>query len=227
MTHPGAGPQTPQWLLSLAQSAAGAPPAELARMTPPAGLELRESAVLILFGPADQALPQHHPADAGPAAGTDLLLIERAAHMRSHAGQPAFPGGGLDPQDDGPVAAALREAQEETGVDPLGVQVLAQLPALWVPPSGYRVTPVLAWWAQPGPVAVMDPDEVARVERVRVADLVNPANRVRVAHPSGFVGPGFQVAGMLVWGFTGGLVDRLLAMAGLEQPWLPGRTVNL
>lgn len=196
-------------------------------MAPPPGLELRESAVLILFGPDSGQAATRHPGDVGPAAGTDLLLIERAAHMRSHAGQPAFPGGGLDPGDPGPVAAALREAQEETGVDPAGVQVLAELSPLWVPPSGYRVTPVLAWWARPGPVSVMDPDEVARVERVAVSDLVNPANRVQVSHPSGFVGPGFQVAGMLVWGFTGGLVDRLLAMSGLEQPWLPGRTVHL
>ena len=69
--------------------------------------DARKSAVLILFGEGSQ--------------GPDVLLIERSAHMRSHAGQPAFPGGGVDATDDGPVAAALREAQEETGLDPEGV----------------------------------------------------------------------------------------------------------
>ena len=54
-----------------------------------------------------------------------MLLIERAADMRSHAGQPAFPGGAVDATDAGPVATALREAQEETGLDPAGVEVFA------------------------------------------------------------------------------------------------------
>ena len=81
---------------------------------------LRRSAVLVLFGEG--------------ALGPDVLLIERSAHLRSHAGQPAFPGGGIDDDDDGPVGAALREAQEETGLDPAGVDVLAVLPDLWVPP---------------------------------------------------------------------------------------------
>jgi hypothetical protein len=104
---------------------------------------------------------------------------------------------------------------------------LATLPAVWVPPSGYSVTPVLAWWERPSPVWVVDPGEVARVARVPLADLVDPANRVSVAHPSGFVGPGFEVHGMLVWGFTAGLLDRLLALAGLERAWKPTRTVRL
>lgn len=204
----------PDWLTELAERVTSASPATLSRLTPPPGLPLRESAVLVLFGPGDAGAP-------------DVLLIERAAQMRAHAGQPAFPGGGLDPEDPGPVAAALREAQEETDLDPSGVRVLGTLPAMWVPPSGYSVTPVLAWWQRPSPVRVIDPGEVARVVRVPVANLVDPANRVTVAHPSGFVGPGFTVAGLLVWGFTAGLLDRLLALAGWELPWRPGRTVNL
>ena len=76
----------------------------------------RPGAVLVLFG-------------EDPDAGPDILLIERAHDMRSHAGQPAFPGGAVDDDDSGPVAAALREAVEETGLDPAGVDVLAELPA--------------------------------------------------------------------------------------------------
>lgn len=153
------------------------------------------------------------------ADGPDVLLIERAHGMRSHAGQPAFPGGAVDPEDAGVVAAALREAQEETGVDPAGVEVLGTLPPVWLPPSGFLVTPVLAWWREPCPVHAVDPVEVASVHRVPVADLVDPANRLRVRGPSGYVGPAFAVAGLLVWGFTAALLDRVLSLAGWELPW--------
>jgi 8-oxo-dGTP pyrophosphatase MutT (NUDIX family) len=175
--------------------------------------------VLILFGD-------------GPA-GPDVLLIERSAHLRSHAGQPAFPGGGIDPEDDGPVGAALREAQEETGLDPDGVVVLRVLPELWVPPSANAVTPVLAWWRDPSEVSPA-PGEVAAVARVPVADLADPANRLQIMSPSGHPSPAFEVADMLVWGFTGGVLDRLLALAGWERPWnrdrveqLPGEMLRL
>src|SRR4051812_32712672 len=165
----------------------------------------RRSAVLILFG-------------EGPR-GADVLLIEKAAHLRTHAGQPAFPGGGADPGDDYPVGTALREAEEEAGIDPDGVRVLATLPELFLGPSDNLVVPVVAWWDDPRDVMVGDPREVARVARVPLADLADPANRFRVSHPSGYVGPAFGVAGMVVWGFTGGLLDAILEAAGLARPW--------
>jgi 8-oxo-dGTP pyrophosphatase MutT (NUDIX family) len=196
----------PSWLQPLLDAVASGAGVELARgLRPAASAPLRRSAVLILFGD-------------GPS-GPDVLLIERSAHLRSHAGQPAFPGGGVDQGDDGPVAAALREAQEETGLDPSGVQVLATLPDLWVPPSDNVVTPVLAWWADPSEVHAADPREVAAVARVPVAELADPANRLQVVHPSGWIGPAFEVAGMLVWGFTAGVLDQLLSLGGWEQPW--------
>ena len=55
--------------------------------------------------------------------------------------------------------------------------------------------------------------------RVPLADLVDPANRFRLRHPSGFVGPAFGVADMVVWGFTAGLLDAILEAAGLARPW--------
>ena len=202
----------PEWLTGLA-SRVGAVRSggDLARFTPPPGTTARAGAVLVLFGEGGH--------------GPDVLLIERAADMRSHAGQPAFPGGAVDPGDTGPVAAALREAQEETGLDPSGVQVISALPDLWLPPSGFAVTPVLAYWRRPVPIRAVDPREVARAERVAVADLVDPANRVTVVHPSGYRGPGFQVADMLVWGFTAMLLDRLLELSGWAGPWSPDREV--
>ena len=172
---------------------------------PQATANARRSAVLILFG-------------EGPA-GPDLLLIEKSAHLRSHAGQPAFPGGGVDPEDDFPVGTALREAQEEAGIDPAGVRVLATLQELFLPPSNRLVVPVVGWWDDPRDVAVGDPHEVARVARVPLADLVDPANRYRLRHPMGYVGPAFCVADMEVWGFTAGLLDAILEAAGLARPW--------
>jgi 8-oxo-dGTP pyrophosphatase MutT (NUDIX family) len=173
----------------------------------------RAGAVLILFAEGEQ--------------GPDVLILQRAAEMREHAGQPAFPGGAVDATDHDSVAAALREAQEETGVEPAGVTVFGALPDLWLPPSGFVVTPVLGWWPTPTPIGVMDPGEVAAVHRVPIADLLDPGNRVEVIHPSGYVGPGFETHDMLVWGFTGGLLSQLFDAAGWTRPWLPARQVPI
>ena len=83
-----------------------------------------------------------------------------------------------------------------------------------MPPSDFVVTPVLAWWERPTPVGPRDPAEVASVHRVSIAELVDPTNRFRVRHPSGFVGPAFGVRDLIVWGFTGGLLDRLIYLGG-------------
>ncbi|MDQ1739565.1 MAG: hypothetical protein QOE53_1217, partial [Pseudonocardiales bacterium] len=156
---------------------------------------------------------------AGGPDNADVLLIQRSATMRSHAGQVAFPGGATDPPDASAAATALREAAEEVGLRPDTVDVLAELPALWLPPSGFVVTPVLGYWHSPHPVGVVDEAEVASVHRVRLSELLLPANRFTVWHPSGYRGAGFAVDGLFVWGFTAGLLDRLLRLAGWEQPW--------
>lgn len=200
----------PGWLTSLARAAArmDVPPP----MRPPPGGG-RPSAVLILFG-------------EGPA-GPDVLLVQRTPWLRRHAGQPAFPGGAIDESDGGPVPAALREAAEEARVDPSGVQVLTVLPELFIARSGFSVIPVLAWWRHPGPVEPGDPMEISTVTRVPVADLADPANRLSARYPSGRAGPAFRVGGMLVWGFTAMLVDRLLAIGGWERPWDAGTLHDL
>jgi 8-oxo-dGTP pyrophosphatase MutT (NUDIX family) len=178
----------------------------------------RRSAVLILF--ADD-----------PVHGPDVLITERSATLRSHAGQAAFPGGRIDPRDgdpygEGAVAAALREAREEAGVDPAGVQVFGELPELYLTPSDFLVTPVLAWWHTPGQALVASPAEVASVHRVPVRDLVDPAHRYRLRHPSGYQGPAFLVEDLLVWGFTAGVLDAVLRLAGWERPWEPAELLE-
>jgi 8-oxo-dGTP pyrophosphatase MutT (NUDIX family) len=168
----------------------------------------------VLVGIVDRPLPT-------------VILTARPETMRKHPGQISFPGGRIDPGDDGPVAAALREAEEETGLDPSGVQVFGVLPRLYIPVSGFVVTPVLGWWRRPTPVGVVDPAETARVFRVPVADLTDPANRATLTHPSGFLGPAFLVEGALVWGFTAGLIDKIVHYAGWERPWDRDRKVPL
>ncbi len=200
----------PSWLRELAGAARQMPVS--AHLRPPQAGG-RASAVLVLF--AD-----------GPS-GPDVLLIQRSPGLRRHAGQTAFPGGAIDTGDTGPVAAALREAAEETGLDPDGVEVVGVLPELFVARSGFRVMPVLAWWRRPSPVGPADPVEVAAVARVPLAELADPANRFTVRHPSGLAGPAFRVNGVLVWGFTAGLLDRLLALSGWERPWEPSRVEDL
>lgn len=187
---------------------------------------VRESAVLVLFGVLDHAAAHtDHPA---VAADLDVLLTRRSLTLRHHPGQVSFPGGGVDPGDAGPTGAALREAQEETGLDPAGVRVLGTLPPLPVTASRNLVTPVLAWWDRPSAVAAADPAETVDVFRVPVADLVDPANRVTavVAHAGReYRGPAFDADGVLVWGFTAFVLDRLLAALGWAVPWDAARTV--
>ncbi|MFG2760261.1 NUDIX hydrolase [Streptomyces wuyuanensis] len=208
----------PEWLEPVERSARTIAPEQLSRFLPPEGGEGRQSAVLILFG--------------NGAQGPELLLMERAGSLRSHAGQPSFPGGALDPEDGdpattGPLRAALREAEEETGLDPSGVQVFGVLPRLYIPVSGFVVTPVLGWWRDRSPVAAVDPAETARVFTVPVADLTDPENRATSVHPSSHLGPAFLVESALVWGFTAGVIDRILHFAGWERPWDRSKQVPL
>ncbi|WP_049558499.1 NUDIX hydrolase [Nonomuraea sp. SBT364] len=204
MTH------VPEWLDELAAKAVRTRVPE--QMRPPV-VGGRAAAVLLLFG-------------EGPL-GPDVLLIQRSTRGRRHAGQPAFPGGGVDPGDGGPVGAALREAEEETGLDPAGVRVLCTMPELYLGHSDNRVTPVLGWWHTPSAVHAASPDEVDSVERVPVAELVDPGNRITLRHSAAFAGPAFRVRGMLVWGFTAMVLDSVLRDGGLERPWDAGRVEEI
>ena len=199
--------EAPGWLADLA---AAAQSVTVPTIHQPPASGGRPSAVLVLFG-------------EGPD-GPDLLFIQRSAGLRRHPGQPAFPGGALEADeiadsDGGCVAAALREAREEVGVDPAGVQVLATLPEMYIPRSNFRVVPVLAWWRVPSAVWPADLGEVAAVERIAVTELVSPRNRLMLRMPGGRVTPAFRIGSMLIWGFTAGLTSLLLELGGWAQPW--------
>lgn len=192
----------------------------------------RQSAVLVLFGALDDQPSRHHT--SAVPEDLDILLTQRAVTLRKHPGQVAFPGGMRDPEDVSMAACALREAEEETGLDPGGVSVLGELPAAPLTVSNFLVTPVIGWWARPSDVFVVDEGEASRVFRVPVADLVDPANRITTARspePSvgtrRFTSPGFQVSDTLVWGFTAILLDRMLELLGWAQPWDRNRILDV
>lgn len=176
----------------------------------------RDAAVLVLFsGP-----PSDRP--GGIPESADLLVTVRASTLRHHAGQAAFPGGAVDPGDGGPVATALREANEETGIDPGRVHPLVVLEKVFIAPSGFQVVPVLAYSEDPGPVGVVDPAETAVVARVPVRAFINPENRLMVyrdARSRRWAMPAFRLNEMLVWGFTAQVISAMLDVAGWAQPW--------
>lgn len=213
----------PEWLEPIRRGAREITADALTRFVPPAGSDTRRGAVLMLFG-------------QGPS-GPDLLLTERAHDMRSHPGQVSFPGGSIDATDVSPQAAALREAEEETGLDQSGVDVFAALPELWLPPSNFAVTTVLAWWRNESPVGVVDPSEVHGVYRVPLEELLDPEHRISVRHPSGWKGPAFLIGDdkdLILWGFTAGIIARLFDFVGWTRPWdaerfrdLPGHMLSV
>lgn len=201
-------------------------PLEMPRVLPDAA-SARAAAVLVLFGVLDSVPARskgHVPRDL------DVLLLRRAATLASHPGQIAFPGGRLEASDAGPVGAALREAAEETGVDPEGIEPLGLLPAMPVPVSNHVVTPVPAWWTRPSEVAAVDHRETVDVFRVPVGDLLDPANRGSAARAyEGGVHrmPAFTVDGRIIWGFTAIVLDRMFDELGWSEAWDETRIVEL
>ncbi len=111
-----------------------------------------------------------------------VLLTKRTAHLNKHAGQVSFPGGRIDPEDSGPEAAALREAEEEIGLAPADVELLGRL-STYVTGTGYRITPVLGL-IRPGLEFVPSPHEVEAVFELPFSVLLDPAAPRREMHCS-------------------------------------------
>lgn len=144
--------------------------------------------------------------DAGPS----VMLTQRTGHLNSHAGQVAFPGGKIDPEDKGPVDAALREAYEEIGLDPLLARPLGSL-APYFTGSGYRIIPVVA--AIDEPVSyVPNPNEVEDVFEVPFQFLMDPANhqkQSRVWNGQRRYFYEMPFADRYIWGVTAGIIRSL------------------
>jgi 8-oxo-dGTP pyrophosphatase MutT (NUDIX family) len=153
-------------------------------------------------------------------ATPSLLLTERTAHLRKHAGQVAFPGGRVDPEDSGPVATALREAQEEIGL-PTDVVDVIGLSDLYLTGTGYAVTPVVGL-LPPGLSLRANPAEVASLFEVPLAHALDPANHLmRETMWQGRKRRYFVIEwqGRSIWGATAGMLVNLSARLAA----VPGR----
>ena len=139
-----------------------------------------------------------------------VILTVRPETMRQHAGQVSFPGGRIDPGDDGPAAAALREAEEEIGLPPARVEVIG-VGDLYRTVTGFEVTPVVGI-VPPGLPINAHPDEVADVFEAPLDFLLDPANQVqREAMFRGKMRTYYEIPyqGRQIWGATAAMIVNL------------------
>ena len=147
-----------------------------------------------------------------------VILTERPKSMPTHAGQVAFPGGKVDPADEGPIQAALREAKEEVGVNPTEVEIMG-VADRYVTGTGFRITPVIGL-LPPDFVAVPDPHEVDDVFETPLSFLMNPDNHIRKS--TFWQGKNRSYLemphnGRYIWGVTAGVLRSLYERLYLEQ----------
>jgi 8-oxo-dGTP pyrophosphatase MutT (NUDIX family) len=187
--------------------------------------------------PVNEGVPASVLLALAPVEGADdleLVLVQRPGHLRQHAGQVGLPGGAVEPGDADGVAAALREAQEEVGLDPAEVRVLGSLDRAYLSVSDFDVLPVVGVWDGLAPLTP-SPDEVAGILRPTLRQLADPAAHGTLAFnaildeasiaarsiPGDLTSPVFWVDGTLVWGFTACLLAGFLDSVGLKAPPLP------
>jgi 8-oxo-dGTP pyrophosphatase MutT (NUDIX family) len=179
----------PDWLAPLLHALRHAQPSQLSTNDPVADqIAHRQAAVLILLSGADPG-------------GINVVLLQRASGLRDHPGEISFPGGSWERDDTSPVATALREATEETGVDPADVSPLLLLPRLFIRASSFDVTAVVAFWHRPMPQTPVDAAETHRVLSVPLRELADPRRWQTYTVP-GWHGPSTCLDDALLWGYT-------------------------
>ena len=142
--------------------------------------------------------------------GLSVLLTQRTNHLRDHAGQISFPGGRMDPEDQSPNDTALRESQEEIGLDPKRVEIIGHMPH-YLTVSGYSVTPVVGL-VQAQAEYVLDEFEVADVFEVPLSFLLDPANhqvRLWQSEQGGRRFYSMPYENRFIWGATAGMLRNL------------------
>lgn len=154
--------------------------------------------------------------------GVHMILTTRTEHMPTHAGQVSFPGGKIDDDDAGPLAAALREAHEEIGLPPAHVQLLAELPVAETRTSGFRIAPFLARIVPPPGGWRPHPREIAAVLDVPLADLLAPGAHDDTpwqlpAWPAPRCEPCYHVGPHRLWGVTYRILHPLLPRLRAEE----------
>ena len=176
---------------------------------PPEDTDARRGAVLILFADVD-----------GDGRG-EVLLTERAHHMRSHPGQVSFPGGSIDAGETAVEAACARPRRRSGSTRPRS-RSSASCPSCGCRRPTSRSRRSSATGATAARSSVVSPDEVHAIHHVTIDHLVDPANRINVRHPSGWLGPGFLIGpdrDVILWGFTAGIIARLFDFVGWSREW--------
>ncbi len=169
------------------------------RFEPPEGAVPRLGAVLALLYPDGEDLR--------------LPLTVRSEHLRSHRGEVSLPGGAIDPDEDGPTAAALRECHEELGVDPAQVAVWGTLSSFYIQPSNFQITPVVGF-CERAPKLTPNHAEVSAVITVTLRELLDPAMVLveqRQLRGIDVIVPYFAIAGHKVWGATAVVLSEFVA----------------
>ena len=187
---------------------------------------------VILGGPPRPAVPlgelRSTPAGVlvllvrGPAGEARVILTERVIGGRHHSGEVSFPGGRAEPGDADVTATALREAAEEVGLDAVaaGVEILGTLEPVWIPVSGFRLTPVLAF-ARRRPIFTAAPAEVERIVEAPLAAFLPGAEIRRVEAQVGerlLRYGAYPIEDLLVWGATARVLGQLGAILGMDSP---------
>ena len=142
-----------------------------------------------------------------------VLLTQRTDHLRDHAGQISFPGGRIEPGDESTAAAALREAEEEIGLDPGRVEILGEL-APYDTVTGFRIHPVVGWIEPPFELR-LDRYEVADAFEVPLHFVVDPLNHRRHSLRRGALTRGYYVLpyqGRFIWGATAGMLVNFASL---------------
>jgi 8-oxo-dGTP pyrophosphatase MutT (NUDIX family) len=169
----------------------------------PPGVDLTGAAVLVPL--------VDHP------TGMTVLLTQRTAHLADHAGQISFPGGRIEPSDEHPVGAALREAEEEVGLPASCVDIVGRLDT-YVTGTGFEIVPVVAIVRVPFPLHP-DPFEVAEVFEVPLAFLIDPSNLQRGSREwQGTTRSFFALPyeNRYIWGATAGMLVNLAEVLAPE-----------
>ena len=176
---------------------------------PPPGADSRRAAVLV-------------PVLLEPD-GARLVYTVRRDDLQDHAGQISFPGGSMDPGDGSLLETALREAEEEIDLRRDLVDVVGELEEMYIPPSGFRVSPFVGL-LPPEAEMVLDPDEVEAIFTVSLEELMSPETFRRVPWTRDgrdYMVPVFAVEGpppRNIWGATAAMTAALLARLGWTPP---------
>lgn len=169
--------------------------------------DAKQSSVLVLLYPIE--------------AKINLVLMLRPEYQGVHSGQISFPGGKHEETDESLIYTALREAQEEIGIDPVKVQIIGQLTEMYIPPSNFMVTPIIGYQASK-PNFTMDSKEVAKIIEIQLDDLLDEKNmqmkKMNLRLGFSLKVPCYYINGNIIWGATAMILSELKDIVSESYP---------